>query len=109
MAIIVELEWGRGNAKTAMWSFFCKKGHCQIFFAFLSPLNTSDMINLSCSHSFGCIERLFFGKPEGVGFEFERSSMAKSERLLMFGFWIFGLLRGFSELLLKGEREEVGQ
>ena len=51
----------------------------------------------------------FFGNSEGVGFEFERSSMAKSERVIMFGFWIFGLLGGFSELLLKGEREEVGQ
>ena len=49
----------------------------------------------------------FFGNSEGVRFEFERSSMAKSERLVMFG--LFGLLGGFSELLLKGEREEVGQ
>ena len=49
----------------------------------------------------------FFGKPEGVGFEVERSPIAKSERLVMFGF--LGLLGGFPELLLKGEREEVGQ
>ena len=47
------------------------------------------------------------GTTEWVGFEVGRSPMAKSERLVMFGF--LGLLGGFSELLLKGEREEVGQ